>query len=95
MGWLGVAISALATYLLWNAGGLWVAIAIGVGVVEFFSLGIMHNFAVEAAKKRPDYTDGFFDFTVREVDTIPNWLAVVNMLGFVASVGLLVFAVIV
>ncbi len=93
MGWLGVVISALAAYLLWNEGGLWVVLAIGVGVVEFVSWGIMHNYAVEAAERRPDYTGGFFDFTAHEINMVPNWLAVLNMLGFVAAVGLLVVGI--
>ena len=90
MGWLGVAISIGAVWLLWDNGPVWIAVSIGVAILEFVTWGIMHNFAVEAAKNRPGYTGGFSDFTAREVDAVPNWLAQLNLAGFVAAVGLLI-----
>ena len=50
----------------------------------------MHNYATEAAKGRLDYSGGFYDFTKREVESVPDWLAVVNLLSFIAAVGLLI-----
>lgn len=90
MGWLGVVISVVAGWLLRDQGWPWLAGAIGVGVLEFWSWGIMHNYAVESAKKRGDYTGGFFDITPRDAGSIPDWITTVNMLGFVAAVGLLI-----
>ena len=52
--------------------------------------GVMHNYATEAAKGRLDYSGGFYDFTKREVESVPDWPAVVNLLSFIAAVGLLI-----
>ena len=70
-------------------GWLWL-VAAAVGLLEVWSYGIMRNHAVESAKKRLDYRGGFYHFNDRDWDAVPNWLAVVNMAGFVAAVGLLV-----
>ena len=90
MGWLGVVISAVATWLLWDNGWLWLVVAIGVGVIELWSWGIMHNFATEAAKHRGNYTGGFYDITRREADAAPDWITMLNLVGFVAAIGLLI-----
>ena len=90
MGWLGLVVCVVAAWRLWDNGGLWLAAAIGVGVIELWSWGVMHNHATEAAKNRSSYTGGFSDFTKREVDAVPDWLAMVNLVGFVAAVGLLI-----
>ena len=49
----------------------------------------MHNYAVESAKKRPDYTGGFFDITPQDSHSVPDWITIVNMVGFLAALGLL------
>ena len=90
VGWLGVVISAIAAWLLWDNGWLWLVGAIGVGGIELWSWGIMHNFATEVAKYRRSYTGGFYDFTRHEVDAIPDWIATLNLVGFVAAIGLLI-----
>ena len=95
MGWLGVVISAIAAWLLWDDGWLWRIVPIGVGIIELCSWGIMHNFATEAAKQRPNYTGNFYDLTKREVDTVPNWLAMLNLAGFIAAIGLLLVGLVV
>ncbi len=89
MGWLGIVLSLVAAWLLRDDGWLWL-VAAAVALLEVWSYGIMHNHAVESAKKRLDYSGGFFDFNDRDWDAVPNWLAVVNMAGFLAAVGLLV-----
>ena len=71
-------------------GWLWLVGAIGVGGIELWSWGIMHNFATEVAKYRRSYTGGFYDFTRHEVDAIPDWIATLNLVGFVAAIGLLI-----
>ena len=95
MGWLGVVISAVAAWLLWDDGWLWRIVAIGVGIIELRSWGIMHNFVTEAAEQRPSYTGRLFDFTRREVDTVPNWITMVNLVGFVAAIGLLIVGLVI
>ena len=90
MGWLGVVLSVAAAWLLRDQGWLWLAGAIAVGMLEFWSWGIMHNYATESAKKRPDYSGGFFDIEPRDATSVPDWIATVHMIGFIAAVGLLV-----
>ena len=90
MGWLGVVLSVTAAWFLRDQGWPWLAAAIAVGVLELWSWGLMHNHAVEYAKQRPGYTGGFFDITPRDASSIPDWVTNVNMLGFVAAVGLLI-----
>lgn len=50
----------------------------------------MHNYATEEAKNRHNYSGEFYDLTKGEVDSAPNWLTVLNLLGFIIAVGLLV-----
>lgn len=90
MGWLGVVISAIAAYLLWDNGWLWLVAAVGVGVIELWSWGTMHNFATDAAKYRGSYTGRFYDITRQEADAVPNWIAMLNLVGFIAAIGLLI-----
>ena len=59
-------------------------------MLEFWSWGIMHIYATESAKKRPDYSGGFFDIEPRDATSVPDWIATVHMIGFIAAVGLLV-----
>ena len=89
MGWLGIVLSVVATWLLRDDGWLWL-LAAAVALLGFWSYGIMHNHAVESAKKRLDYSGGFYDLNDRDLDAVPNWITVVNMVGFVAAVVLLV-----
>ena len=48
----GVAMSAIAAWLLWDNGGLWSATAIGVGVTEFWSQRVMRNYRAEGENER-------------------------------------------
>ncbi len=89
MGWLGVVFSVCAAWLLRDDGWLWFGAAIGVGVLELWSWGIMHNYAVESARSRSDYKGGFYDFTPRDVAAAPNWITVTNMIGFASAAALL------
>ena len=90
MGWLGIAISAAATWLLWDNGILLPVAAITVGVIQFWSWGVMHNHAVMAAENRRAYSGRFYDLTKEEVDSAPNWVTAINMISFVAALGLLI-----
>ena len=55
--------------------------------------GIMHNYATESAKKRLDYSGKFYDFTHRDADAIPDWLAQVNFLLSIITLGFLVYGI--
>ena len=89
MRWLGIVLSLVAAGLLRDNGWLWL-VAAAVALLEVWSYRIMRHHAVESAKKSLDYRGGFYHFNDHDWDAVPNWLAVVNMAGFVAAVGLLV-----
>lgn len=66
--------------------------AIVAAVGCFWTWGIMHNFAVEAAKRRASYTGRFSDFTKREVAAAPNGITAPNMSFTLTALGLLILA---
>ena len=66
MGWLGIVLSVVATWLLRDDGWLWL-VAAAVVLLQFWTYGIMHNHAVESAKKREDYSGGFHDLDHRRL----------------------------
>jgi len=95
MGWLSVAIGIGAAILLYMAGGgplFWAALV--ASGVALWSWGVMHNFAMEAARKRPSFRGGFLDITEEEADAVPNWLATTNLVATLGCVGLLITGVI-
>lgn len=94
MGFLGVLISAVAAWLLWDDGPWFFGSAIFVGVQQLWSWGVMHNYATNQAKWRPNYRGGFYDFEPADVDAVPDWLAFLNLLGFLAAVALLITGII-
>ncbi|MCY4584796.1 MAG: hypothetical protein OXB98_02040 [Bryobacterales bacterium] len=55
----------------------------------------MHNYAVEEAKRRSDYTGEFYDLTPEEAAAVPDWLAKVNFAAFAVGVVLLIVGFIV
>jgi len=55
----------------------------------------MHNFALESARRRQNYSGEFYDFRVTDLDAVPNWLAKANFLFSVGAFILLVVAVVV
>lgn len=94
MGFLGVVIAGVATWLLWDNGWPLITVSIIVTAIEFWSWGVMHNYAVDAAKERPGYSGKFYDFAKREVESVPDWLGVVNFLGFVAAICMLIMGLV-
>ena len=94
MGWLPVLLALVASALLYDTGHpVLLTLAIGSAVGGFWSWGIMHNYGVEAAKKRSSFEGGFFDITEEEADSVPDWIAKVNM-GFSALALILLIAAI-
>jgi hypothetical protein len=95
MGCLSVLLAGVAAFLLFRTGHtVLMILAIVVGVGCFWSWGIMHNYATEAAKHRPNYTGGFCDITGREAQAVPNWISMVNMLFSLAGLVLLVIGIV-
>jgi hypothetical protein len=95
MGWLSVVMGTGAAIILYGADGgplFWAAlVATGLAL---WSWGVMHNFAIEAARKRSSFEGGFYDITEEEADSVPNWLAAVNLLATLGCGGLLVAGIV-
>jgi len=88
MGWLSVLLSIIAAFVLYlNGNTVLMIIAIIAALGCFWSLGIMHNYATDQAKKRLNYTGGFYDITKTEADSVPDWITWINLVfslsGFV------------
>ena len=96
MGWLPVLLSGVAAYLLFaTEHTALMVVAIATGIACVWSWGVMHNYATDAAKRRPGYTGGFHDLTRAEATAVPNWISVVNMVFSILSVILLIAAIVI
>mgnify|MGYP001597503265 CR=1 FL=1 len=96
MGGLPILISAISCFLFWKAQSkTLMIISIFVFIGTFWSYGIMHNFATEAAKKRNSYVGGFNDFTEKEVGSAPDWITGINMIMSIIGIILLVTSIII
>ncbi|MGB2984526.1 MAG: hypothetical protein WBE26_01475 [Phycisphaerae bacterium] len=90
MGWLSLLPSGIAIVLFFKTGHtVLMVIAIVALVGCFWSWGIMHNYATELAKRRSNYTGGFYDVTKREAHSVPDWITVINMVFSLAGLVLL------
>lgn len=96
MGFLPVLLGAAACYMNRGAEGsrvlFWIALFGAIGA--FWSYGIMHNYATNAARRRDDYKGGFYDLTKFEADSVPDRVALVNMVFSVVCLLALVAAVV-
>lgn len=93
MGCLIVATGSLATYVFYSAGNLTLALLTGaLTVINFWSYGVMHNLAVEAAKRRQNYGGGLREFTDTDLGAVPNWLTNVNFGTSILLLALLLWA---
>jgi len=82
MGWLSVLLSAVAAFLFYRSGHMALMILAIIAVLgNFWSLGVMHNFATEFAKRRPNYTGGFCDITRQEAKSVPDWISWTNSIS--------------
>lgn len=93
MGFLPVFLGGLACYMNRGVTGsrvlFWIALAGAAGA--FWSYGIMHNHATNAARRRSDYRGGFFDFTQAEAESASDGITRVNMaFSFVCFVSIAV-----
>ena len=95
MGFLGPVVGAGAAWLLFRGDAFWLGCgAVALSLLSFWTWGVMHNQATEAAKRRSSYRGGFYDFTAREVDAVSDKLAAINFLSTLGVVVLLVIDVI-
>jgi hypothetical protein len=86
MGWLTVLFGVTAAVLFWIDGRVIFSIlSIVDAFVAFWSWGVMHNYATEQAKKRSNYSGGFYDITPSEANAVPDWITNINMLASVIS----------
>lgn len=96
MGWFGPVLGGVAALILWGMEQtVLMALAIFSSIGCFWSWGIMHNFATEVAKRRSNYTGSFSDITSKEADSVPNWIAGLNIGFTVASLILFATAMII
>jgi hypothetical protein len=96
VGWFHVLTGLVVGILFYRSGAniLLLLAAIVCTVGTLWTFGIMHNYAVEAAKQRSDYKGEFSNFTKREVDAIPNRLAFLNFLFSAASFIFMIVAIV-
>jgi protein-S-isoprenylcysteine O-methyltransferase Ste14 len=91
MGWFSVLISGAATVLMYKKMHIFLTILAFITlVVCFWSWGVMHNFATESAKKRRNYKGGFYDFTEKDIEAVPNWITWINMGFSLLGLGILI-----
>ena len=72
--WAGLAISAVAAWLLWDERALWFSCAVGTGMIQLLTVRAMQNQRNEGAG----------------LDGISDWIAWVNMIAFIAACGLFI-----
>lgn len=94
MGWLSIVCAAIAAWLLYTSHSTWLFwLTVAAGVGALWSYGVMHNYAMEAAKRRPGFSGKFYDITEREAGIVPNWLSATNMISSILCFLLLVGAI--
>lgn len=91
MGWLSILLSAIAAILFYRTGHLALMVFAIIAVLgNFWTFGVMHNFATEVAKRRPNYNGGFYDITRQEAASVPDWISWANMVFSLAGLILLI-----
>lgn len=86
MGWLIVALGGFATYNLSQEGQvIWAFVAGAATLTNFWSYGVMHNLAMEAARGRSARIEQFRD---EDLAAVPNWLTNINI-GTAVIIGAL------
>ncbi len=93
-GWVSVIVSLIAIWLLWDDGWILLSLSIFIGLVNFWSFGIMHNYAIESSKRRRRFHGGFSDYDEFDALSIPNWITWINMFSFFVLVVLLIIGIV-
>ena len=95
MGWLTVVLGGVAAYLFYSSDKIALALAAAVlALLNLWSYGVMHNFAVEAAKQRATYRGGFSDFEDQDLAAVPGWPTNINIATAFLIVVLLIWSVV-
>jgi len=95
MGFFSVLLPAIAALLFLKTGHtVLMVLAIVAAIGCLWSWGVMHNFATELAKRRADYSGGFYDVTPEEAQAVPNWIASLNMAFSLAGLVLLITGIV-
>ena len=95
MGWLPVILGGAAAYFLYQDGYLILSILAAASAVGcFWSWGIMHNYATDAARQRPSYRGGFHDISETEAEAVPNRITIINLGFSIVAIGLLVTVIV-
>ena len=107
MGWLSVAVAVASAVLLWGAGLIWF-VAAGNAVLNFWSFGVMHNFATTASAQKikqlrrnlqgeelsPERQRALLSLRPKmNLDHVPDWLTWLNLGSTVAAVVLLIYGI--
>lgn len=112
MGWLSFLIAAIPVYLFWSSNHYaLVALAVINALVNFWSYGVMHNYAVSSSSQRikrlrenlqnqEDFTperQAALDRIPLELDpnAVPDWLAKVNLATTILGVLCIVTGIII
>jgi hypothetical protein len=78
-GWLLVLVPLIAAYLFGrsrHSAQMW--LSVGVAVIVFWSLGVMHNYA----------------YSRDDPQAAPNWAAMVSMVASLVGIGMLIWALV-
>ena len=95
MGWLSVAAGILAAVLLYGKKpSLLFIAAVIVTAGDIWSFGIMHNYATSEARKRQNYSGNFYDITLPEALSVPDWITFVNLICSLLAFLLFIVAII-
>ena len=95
MGWLSVLLSGVAAFLLFKTGHtVLMILAIIATIGCLWSWGVMHNFATESAKRRRNYRGGFYDIMPQEAESVPDWIARINIVFSLIGLLLLITGIV-
>ena len=85
-GAVGIAVSLVTIWIWWPYGGFFLVAAIVLGIVDWWSFGVMHNAALRGRR--------FWDISIRSAVAAPDFATSVNMVASVAQTGLLIWGII-
>lgn len=81
MGWWAVGAGVVAATLFYVADStVLLVLAATAAIGSFWTFGIMHNYAMDLAKRRSNFTGQFWDITPDEADAVPNGWAFANFI---------------
>ncbi len=94
MGWLFVFAGVIASLFFYGLDQyILLIIAIVATVGTFWGYGVMHNFAINSASRRPGFRGGFSEIDERDADAAPDSITRINLAFSLTSLGLMVAAI--